>query len=983
MARGFQGALMRSFGARDHIATVTGTQWLAPHFLRVRLTSPTLFDDIEVETTTWLRFWFPDPDGSDTEYQRAYTLTEADPDTGAFAVDFVLHTPAGPACLWAERAQPGDTVPVMTSLTAGFTVPEEVPAGFLLVGDAASIPAINSVLGVLPAQVPVEVYLERHSAHDEAIPLGSHPRLRVHWTDRRDAGSLAASIAASDWSDWYAWAAPESGSLKALQTRLRDEFGFPKREIHGRAYWIEGRSMGKVRGDSAESAPKRPDADAAGPAARSAAAGVDARIGAAAGTTAQGPATGTAMTVANERPAGGQAADERPAVGQPVIADPEVPAVGRPALAEPEIPSTSETPAPEVPAPAPAAATAGHDVPTPGATIPRTSQGRWRSQAAGTLLAPLKSRLIVAGVLQALVTLLELAPYLLLVELARRLLAGDGPDALWPLAVGAVMLLGSGALLGAGLLFWLHVVDARFARDLRLRLLDKLSRLPLGWFADRGSTGVKSLVSDDTLALHYLVTHAICDAVAAVVAPLAVLGYLFVADWRLGLVLLLPVLTYLVTMWIMIVQSGAKIGAAQRWAEWMGGAAAGYLDGQPVVRVFGGAAASAFSRRLEGYLRFLNEWQRPFTGKKTMMDLVTRPGTLSWLIAVAGTLMVIGGGLDVVGLLPFLLLGTAFGTRLLGIGYGLSGLRGGLLAARRIGVALTERELDTRPSPGSDAARPTRGTVEFDRVRFGYHPGVAVIREVSAVLRPGTVTALVGPSGSGKSTLAALVARFHDVDSGAIRLDGDDLRTLDADELYRRVGFVLQDVALVRGTVAENIALARPDASREQIESAARDAQIHDRVLRLPQGYDTVLGDEVALSGGEKQRLTIARALLADTPVLVLDEATAFADPESEYLVQAALDRLTADRTVLVIAHRLHTIAGADTILVLDAGAVVEAGTHDELLALDGRYRSLWLAGGHPALDDPGLDDPGPAGRALGEPASEEMPAGSPTEVRA
>ena len=876
MSRGFQGAIMRSFGARDHVATVTGTQLLAPHFLRVRLTSPTLFDDIEVETTTWLRFWFPDPDGGDTEYQRAYTLTEADPDTGAFAVDFVLHAPAGPACLWAERAQPGDTVPVMTSLTAGFTVPEELPAGFLLVGDAASIPAINSVLGVLPGQVPVELYLERHSAHDEAIPLGSHPLLRVHWTDRRDAGSLAASIAASDWSDWYAWAAPESGSLKALQTRLRDEFGFPKREIHGRAYWIEGRSMGKVRGTTADASPTTTDAAAAG--------------------TPTAPVTTPVATVEQQT-----------------------------------------VPAPAIPVGEPAAP---------------SSPGRWRTQAAGTLLAPLKSRLIVAGVLQALVTLLELAPYLLLVELARRLLAGDGPDALWPLAVGAVVLLGSGALLGAGLLLWLHVVDARFARDLRLRLLDKLSRLPLGWFADRGSTGVKSLVSDDTLALHYLVTHAICDAVAAAVAPLAVLGYLFVADWRLGLVLLLPVLTYLVTMWIMIVQSGAKIGAAQRWAERMSGAAAGYLDGQPVVRVFGGAAASAFTRRLEGYLRFLNEWQRPFTGKKTMMDLVTRPGTLSWLIAAAGTLMVIGGGLDVVGLLPFLLLGTAFGTRLLGIGYGLSGLRGGLIAARRIGIALTERELDTRPSPTSDAARPARGTVEFDRVSFGYHPGVPVIREVSATLRPGTVTALVGPSGSGKSTLAALVARFHDVDSGAILLDGEDLRTLDADELYRRVGFVLQDVALVHGTVAENIALARPDASRKQIESAARDAQIHDRVLRLPQGYDTMLGDEVALSGGEKQRLTIARALLADTPVLVLDEATAFADPESEYLVQAALDRLTADRTVLVIAHRLHTIAGADAILVLDAGAVVESGTHDELLTLDGRYRSLWQAGGNPVAED-------------------------------
>lgn len=905
MSRGFQGAMMRGFGARDHIATVTGSEWLAPHFLRVRLHSPTVFDDVEVEPTAWLRFWFPDPDGGETEYQRAYTLTEADPDAGTFAVDFVMHSPAGPACLWAAAAEPGARVPVMTSLSAGFSVPDELPAGFLLIGDSASIPAINSVLQVLPARVPVELYLERHSPHDEAIPLHDHPRLRVHWADRRDAGSLAAAIAASDWSDWYAWLAPESGSLKALQTRLRDEFGFPKREIHGRAYWIQGRSMGKVRGNAE---PSKPDAAAPAPEAPAAV-----------------PATSS---------------------GTPDAAVP-VPPLASALVGEGSPAATGAVQAPVDPAP-------GAPEPTAAPAVP----GRWRSQAAGSLLAPLKSRLIVAGVLQALATLLELAPYVLLVELARRLLAGGGPAELWPLAIGALVLLGAGTLLGSGLLLWLHVVDARFARDLRLRLLDKLSRLPLGWYADRGSAGVKSLVADDTLALHYLVTHAIGDAVAAAVAPLAVLGYLFVVDWRLGLVLLIPVLAYLVTMWIMIVQSGAKIGAAQRWAERMGAAAAGYLDGQPVVRVFGGAAASAFSRRLEGYLTFLNDWQRPFIGKKTMMDLVTRPGTLGWLIAAAGTLLVVGGGLSVIDLLPFLLLGTAFGTRLLGIGYGLSGIRGGLLAARRIGIALGERELATRPAPELDG-RPPRGTVEFDRVSFGYHPGVPVIRDVSAVLRPGTVTALVGPSGSGKSTLAALVARFHDVNEGTIRIDGDDLRTLTQDDLYRRVGFVLQDVALVHGTVAENIALARPDATREQIETAARDARIHDRILALPMGYDTVLGEGVALSGGERQRLTIARALLADTPVLVLDEATAFADPESEYLVQRALDRLTADRTVLVIAHRLHTIADADRILVLDAGAVVESGTHHELLALDGRYRALWEAGGHAATASvPGTEVP-------------------------
>ncbi|VFA98152.1 ABC transporter ATP-binding protein [Nocardia cyriacigeorgica] len=558
----------------------------------------------------------------------------------------------------------------------------------------------------------------------------------------------------------------------------------------------------------------------------------------------------------------------------------------------------------------------------------------------GAVLAPARSRLAVAAALQVVGAFAALAPYLAVVGIARELLAVAPADhgAVW----GWVAVAGLGFVVRTGCAAAAYTIshraDADVAAGLRRAMVDRLGRVPLGWFTARSSGRVKRALTDDVTAIHHLVAHAVNDLVAAVLTPVVALIYLFVLDWRLTLICLAPLIAWFVLTALMSRDEAARMARWNAELEKVDAAVIEYVDGIAVVKAFGQAdrAQDRYRRAGDELARFLGEWIGPMHRLEALSSVLISPPVLLAVALCGGVWL----GTDPAELIAFTMLVVGLGAPVLAIGFGALATQVARAAADRIAEVLATPELPRALAPSV----PEGTQVEFERVRFSYDGRGQALDGIDLTLAPGSVTALVGASGSGKSTLARLLPRFWDVDDGAVRIGGVDVRDIAEAQLYRRVGFVFQETSLLRTSIRDNIALGDPGADTATIEAAARAAAIHDRIMALPRGYASEIGVDATLSGGEAQRIAIARAIVADAPVLVLDEATAFADPESEAAVQDALSRLIAGRTLLVIAHRLHTVRGADRIVVLARGRIAESGRHDELLAAGGEYARMWAA---------------------------------------
>ena len=554
--------------------------------------------------------------------------------------------------------------------------------------------------------------------------------------------------------------------------------------------------------------------------------------------------------------------------------------------------------------------------------------------------------------LSAVAMILGMLPYICIWLVARDLISA-APN--WMQATGvarygwlAFAFAFAGILVYFAALMCTHLAAFRTASNIRKKGMEHLMKAPLGFFDSNASGLLRNRLDGAAGETETLLAHNLADIVGSIAMLLATIVLLFVFDWRMGAACLLAAAVSIGAMFSMMGGKNAKLMAEYQAAQdVMSKAGTEYVRGIPVVKVFQQTVYSfrAFKQAIEDYSAKAEHYQADVCKVPQALNLTATEGAFVFLVPVA--LLIAPGALKGGNFAGFLtdfvfyaVFSAVISTALARVMFAASGTMMASTALGRINQVMSAPTMKITDKPQT----PKDNSVVFKDVSFTYEGSdLPALDHVSFRVEPGQTVALVGPSGGGKTTAASLIPRFWDVSSGSVEVGCVDVRQTDPHVLMDQVAFVFQNTHLFKASILENVRASRPDASREEVLEALAAAQCDDIIEKLPNGIDTMIVTEgTYLSGGEQQRVALARAILKDAPIVVLDEATAFADPENEALIQKAFVKLTKDRTVIMIAHRLSTVVGADGIIVLDSGHVEEQGTHAELLAANGLYAHMW-----------------------------------------
>lgn len=554
-----------------------------------------------------------------------------------------------------------------------------------------------------------------------------------------------------------------------------------------------------------------------------------------------------------------------------------------------------------------------------------------------------KKLILLGRIIAAISAVMGLIPFYDLWKIIRIAVNGENTDDISFYAWQAVLLTVGALLVYIAALLCTHIAAFRVQANMRSSLMRRIITLPLGIFDEDGTGKIRRIVNDSTAATETFIAHNIPDRVVAAVTPVGLIVLIFAFNWKIGLICMIPALIGFAAMMSMMGKGmQEKMKEYQNSLETMSSEATEYVRGIPVVKTFGQTVNSF--KRFKASIDSYGKWTTDYTLmlRKPMMGFMTCINAIFLFVVLAAFIITRDGitNADILDVMYYIIVTPLVTVALTKVAYSGEAEMTLIDALKRVDSIIELNPL----KDGKGGNEPKGFGMELDKVTYRYKDAARdAVSNVSMEIKQGQHIALVGPSGSGKTTLAELMVRFFDVTSGEIKIGGVNIKDIPQDKLMKMVSFVFQDSRLIKTSIFENVRMARPDATKEEVLNALKKAQCMDIIEKLPGGVDTVIGEKgTYLSGGEQQRITIARAVLKDAPILILDEATAFADPDNETKVQAAFAELSKNKMLIMIAHRLSTVVDADRIFVMDDGKLVESGNHEELMNGNGLYRQMF-----------------------------------------